>query len=247
MGQRRIGQLHFPCNSGLPSPWTEQRGPGRKKDFSGNRISKKPALVQNSLSSDPCYVLSTTRVPRYSRGLAPTLLTFSFPLNRVLSRKNKRKRKERVEKEKKGGRWSGGGRIYERRRSSGLRPFCFVTETSLPCGRFRSSKPNKFRSIADRQWRVLGIGSHGDRPQQYVQCTATSWKFPRRRTPFLPSTLAFAFFLAFFPSFLPSSLSPSLVAALSISWCPFVRYSAFLTSISPSLPFSNFSLFSPPL
>lgn len=139
----------------------------------------------------------------------------------------------------------GGGRIYERWRSSGLRPFCFVIETSLPCGRFRSSKPNKFRSIADRQWRVLGIGSHGDRPQQYVQCTATSWKFPRRRTPFLPSTLAFAFFLAFFPSFLPSSLPPSLVAALSISWYPFVRYSAFLTSISPSLPFSIFSLFFP--
>lgn len=205
MGQRRIGQLHFPCNSGLPSPWTEQRSPDRKKDFSGNRISKKPALVQNSLSSDLCYVLSTTRVPRYSRGLAPTLLTFSFPLNRLLSRKRKGKGQRTCREGKKGAE-GGGACIYERWRSSGLRPFCFVTETSLPCGRFRSSKPNKFRSIADRQWRVLGIGSHGDRPQQYVQCTTTSWKFPRRRTPFLPSTLAFAFFLAFFPSFLPSSL-----------------------------------------
>lgn len=45
---------------------------------------------------------------------------------------------------------------------------------------------------------------------------------------------------------LPSFLPPSLVAALSISWCPFVRYSAFLTSISPFLRFPIFSLFFPP-
>lgn len=168
--------------------------------FRRNRHSCKTAFHQTLAMFSPlsgCLVIHADSLRPFLPSPSPWTVSYL--------EKEKEKGKERVEKERKARR-EGGACIYERWRSSGLRPFCFVTETSLPCGRFRSSKPNKFRSIADRQWRVLGIGSHGDRPQQYVQCTTTSWKFPRRRTPFLPSTLAFAFFLAFFPSFLPSSL-----------------------------------------
>lgn len=196
MGQRRIGQLHFPCVTADCQARERNKGVriGRKislaTGFRRNRHSCKTVFHQTLAMFSPlpgCLVIHADSLRPFLPSLSPWTASY-------------------LEKNKRRGRGGAGAWIYERWRSSGLRPFCFVTETSLPCGRFRSSKPNKFRSIAGRQWRVLGIGSHGDRPRQYVQCTATSWKFPRRRTPFLPSTLAFAFFLAFFPSFLPSSL-----------------------------------------
>lgn len=174
-----------PCNVGLPS-LCRNKGAGWEERFLLQRISEKPALdVKEPFSGlslrsiHPCSLVIHAK--HSSPLVAPTIL-----LSRINLRRKKRKSNE--ERERRGDSWT-------KRELAGPSTLLFRNR-KLVCQNPIHPKLNEFRPIGGRQWRVLR--SHGDHNMR----AATSWKFPRRWTPFLPT---------------PVSLSRSFLLSLYLS------------------------------